>query len=150
MLWFRKKKTKKKPKNLEEVLLEWNDDEVINYIGDYSWTKKNKKAELQRIRGLEFDTIVLGIARMKRIEEAYDNSKIIPGMIAGLAFLLTQVANFYYILHRLIGAISSLILAFIIFLILTYGVQKRSSLRSRATYYRSLLEQVKSEMEKTS
>nr|MDH3107121.1 hypothetical protein [Bacillus velezensis] len=59
------------------MLLKWTDEELIEYIIDSFgyFHDKNPKTELNRIRRLDKDTIILAIARMKNIEEAYDNSK---------------------------------------------------------------------------
>ncbi|MEC0764190.1 hypothetical protein P8898_17805, partial [Bacillus haynesii] len=150
---FWKKDNFKQAKDLDKVFLNWSDVEIISYITSYFgyWTEKNKKAELQRIRGLNLDTIILGIARMKEIEESNDNSKIIPGFSAGLVLIATQASISYrYMKSPLWGSIGGVLLAFIFYIFVLKGIQHGRNLRSRAVKYRSLLEQVKSEMEKAS
>ncbi|EFV72363.1 hypothetical protein HMPREF1012_01080 [Bacillus sp. BT1B_CT2] len=150
---FGKKDNFKQAKDLDKVFLNWSDVEIISYITSYFgyWTEKNKKAELQRIRGLNLDTIILGIARMKEIEESNDNSKIIPGFSAGLVLIATQASISYrYMKSPLWGSIGGVLLAFIFYIFVLKGIQHGRNLRSRAVKYRSLLEQVKSEMEKAS
>ncbi|MFT0803205.1 hypothetical protein VSK91_19390 [Bacillus swezeyi] len=150
---FWKKDNYKQAKDLDEILLNWSDIEIISYISanlDYRSTK-DKKAELQRIRGLNLDTIILAIARMKEIEETYDNSKIIPGFSAGLVLIVTQSAILYrYMNSPLWGSFGGVFLAFLVYYFLIKGIRNGRNLRSRAVKYKSLLEQVKSEMEKTS
>ncbi|MCY9431988.1 DUF5677 domain-containing protein [Bacillus spizizenii] len=141
----------KQANNLDEILLNWSDYEIASYITYYFgyWTAKNKKAELQRIRGLTFDVLVLGIARMKEIEESNDNSKIIPGFSAGLVLICTQASILYRNMNSpLLGAASAVFVAFIVYILLIKGIRNGSNLRSRAAKYRSLLEQVLSEKEK--
>lgn len=141
----------KQANNLDEIILNWSDYEIASYITYYFgyWTTKNKKAELQRIRGLTFDIIVLGIARMKEIEESNDNSKIIPGFSAGLVLICTQASILYRNMNSpLAGAVCAVFVAFIVYILLIKGIRNGSNLRSRAAKYRSLLEQVKSEIEK--
>ncbi|PLV35583.1 hypothetical protein BSP4_07070 [Bacillus subtilis subsp. subtilis] len=142
----------KQADNLDEILLNWSDYEIASYITYYFgyWTAKNKKAELQRIRGLTFDILVLGIARMKEIEESNDNSKIIPGFSAGLVLICTQASILYRNMNSspLLGAASAVFVAFIVYILLIKGIRNGSNLRSRAAKYRSLLEQVLSEKEK--
>ncbi|MFP7694037.1 hypothetical protein ACLH26_14715 [Bacillus subtilis] len=142
----------KQADNLDEILLNWSDYEIASYITYYFgyWTAKNKKAELQRIRGLTFDILVLGIARMKEIEESNDNSKIIPGFSAGLVLICTQASILYRNMNSspLLGATSAVFVAFIVYILLIKGIRNGSNLRSRAAKYRSLLEQVLSEKEK--
>ncbi|MCY8810705.1 hypothetical protein P8907_19985 [Bacillus atrophaeus] len=141
----------KQANNLDEILLNWSDYEIASYITYYFgyWTTKSKKAELQRIRGLTFDIIVLGIARMKEIEESNDNSKIIPGFSAGLVLICTQASILYRNMNSpLPGAVCAVFVAFIVYILLIKGIRNGSNLRSRAAKYRSLLEQVASEKEK--
>lgn len=78
-------------------MLTWPDEEIKKYIRDYFGynSNKNKKIELQRIRRLDLDTVILGIARMKEIEESFDNSKTVPSFIAATVFMITQVFNHY-------------------------------------------------------
>ncbi|RXM08252.1 hypothetical protein NX810_09400 [Bacillus subtilis] len=141
-------------KNLEEVLLKWSDDELITYITEYFgyWTKRNKIAELQRIRGLDLDIIILGIGRMIEIEESSDNSKIIPGLTTVSTFFATQLI--YYLAYEnkgnptLTSVSVGLIFSALIFWGMTWGMNKGRTHRSGAAKYRSYLEQVKSEMEK--
>ncbi|MCY8466860.1 hypothetical protein [Bacillus atrophaeus] len=151
--WIKKNsRLKKEPKNLDKVLTEWSDEEIIKYIRDYFgyWTKKNKKAELQRIRGLDLDTIILGIGRMIEIEESSDNSKIVPGLTSASTFFATQII--YYLAYEnkgdptLISVSAGAIFATVIFFGLTLGMEKGKRHRSKAAKYRSLLEQVKYEM----
>ncbi|MGN9865408.1 hypothetical protein [Bacillus swezeyi] len=88
----------KEAQNLEEILLEWSNKELHFYINDYFgyWLSKNKKAELQRIKGLDdLDTIILAIARMKNIEEYTDNSKIIPGLATVTTFFAPQLIQYF-------------------------------------------------------
>ncbi|WP_077736744.1 hypothetical protein [Bacillus sonorensis] len=150
---FWKKDNYKQAKDLDEILLNWSDIEIISYISanlGYRSTK-DKKAELQRIRGLNLDTIILAIASMKEIEETYDNSKIIPGFSAGFVLIVTQSAILYrYMNSPLWGSFGGVFLAFLVYYFLIKGIWNGRNLRSRAVKYKSLLEQVKSEMEKTS
>ncbi|WHY07615.1 hypothetical protein QNK06_11475 [Bacillus subtilis] len=150
--WINKmSELKEEPKSLDEVLIKWPDAEVIKYISYYFgyWTEQNKKAELQRIRGLDLDTIILAIARMKEIEESQDNSKIIPGVSAGIVLLVNQVSGYYKDSNDPFWeGVSSLILAFGVYVFLLFVTKRGSEHRSKAIKYRSLLEQVKSEMEK--
>ncbi len=144
----------KEAKNLEEVLLKWSNKELNFYISDCLgyWSSKDKKAELQRIRDLDLDTIILAIARMKDIEEYTDNSKIIPGLITVSTFLVTQFI--YYLAYYNKGEAGSVTIGFIfsviIFYAFSYVMDNGRTHRARASQYRSLLEQVKSEMEKAS
>ncbi|WP_144242601.1 hypothetical protein [Bacillus amyloliquefaciens] len=139
---------------MDKVLIDWSDEEIIKYITNYFgyWTEKNKKAELQRIRDLDLDTIILGIGRMIEIEESSDNSKIVPGLTSASTFFATQFI--YYLAYEnkgdptLISVSAGLIFAMLIFLGLTLGMEKGKRHRSKAAKYKSLLEQVKSEMEK--
>ncbi|MEC0700434.1 hypothetical protein P8876_13885, partial [Bacillus haynesii] len=86
----------KEAKNLEEILLEWSNKELAFYISDYFgyWSSKNKKAEMQRIRGLDLDTVILAIARLKNIEEYTDNSKIIPGLATVTTFFAPSLIQY--------------------------------------------------------
>ncbi|WP_031314798.1 hypothetical protein [Bacillus licheniformis] len=151
--WIKKKsELKQQPTNLEEVLLKWPDTEIIKYIRDYFGydSSQNKKIELQRIRRLDLNTIILGIAKMKEIEESSDNSKIIPGVSAGVVLLVNQVSGYYKDSDPFWEGVSSLIFAFGVYVFLLFVVKRGSDHRSKAAQYRSLLEQVKSEMEKAS
>lgn len=149
---FWKKDNYKQAKDLDEVLLNWADEEVIKYINDYFgyWTNNSKKAELQRIRGLDLDIIILGIGRMKEIEESSDNSKIIPGLSAGSVLLVTQISIYYRFISDPYWLGWSLMLSFVVYCLLLFGIKRGINYRSQAAQYRSLLEQVKSEMEKAS
>lgn len=146
----RRNKLKKEPEDLGEVLLTWPDEEIQKYIRDYFGysSNKNKKIELHRIRRLDLDTIILGIARMKEIEESFDNSKTVPSFIAATVFMLTQVFNSYTDeeIYRLFFILTS----YFIFFVFIFAIKNGSDHRSGAAQYRSLLEQVKSEKEKTS
>ena len=147
--WIRKRfKLKKEPEELGEVLLTWPDEEVQKYIRDYFGysSNKNKKIELQRIRRLDLDTVILGIARMKEIEESFDNSKTVPSFIAATVFMITQVFNLYTgdETFQLICILAS----YFIFFVFLFAIKNGSDHRSRAAQYRSLLEQVKFEKEK--
>lgn len=144
----------KQAKSLEEVLLQWSNEEVASYISDCLgyWSSKDKKAELQRIRGLDLDTIILAIARMKDIEEHSDNSKVVPGLTSVSTFFVTQLV--YYFAYENDGkpTMASVTIGFMfsvgIFYGITYGMDSGRTRRARAVQYRSLLEQVKSEIEK--
>ncbi|MDI3411675.1 hypothetical protein QKW52_21760 [Bacillus sonorensis] len=147
--WIRKRyKLKKEPEDLREVLLTWPDEEIQKYIRDYFGysSNKNKKIELHRIRRLDLDTIILGIARMKEIEEYYDNSKFIAGFSTTFIFLASQLI--YFTQNKFYG-IGVFIGMFICGLLSHLAITGNSN-RSKAIQYRSLLEQVKSEMEKAS
>lgn len=149
--WIRKRnKLKKEPEDLGEVLLTWPDEEIQKYIRDYFGysSNKNKKIELQRIRRLDLDTVILGIARMKEIEESFDNSKTVPSLIAATVFMLTQIFNYYTDdeMYRLF----LILVSYIIFFVFLFAIKNGSDHRSRAAQYTSLLEQVKAEKEKTS
>ncbi|WPP38829.1 hypothetical protein [Bacillus sonorensis] len=143
----------KEAKNLEEVLLKWTNKELTFYLSDCFgyWSSKDKKAELQRIRGLDLDTVILSIARMKDIEEYTDNSKIIPGLATVTTFFVPQLIQ-YFAYGKLtffsvtFGFIFSLVTLYVFSVNIDFG----RTYRARAAQYRSLLEQVKSEMEKTS
>ncbi|MCF7618676.1 hypothetical protein L3137_15570 [Bacillus sonorensis] len=145
-----KNNPKREPKDLNMVLLEWGDYQIIKYIREYFDYKsdKDKKAELQRIRGLDMDTLILGIARIKEIEEFYDNSKTVPGFVAVSVFMVSQIMNLYTDDESL--KLFGLVVAYSTFIVLLFSIKRGSSNRSRAVKYRSLLEQVKSEMEKAS
>lgn len=149
--WIRKRnKLKKEPEDLGEVLLTWPDEEIQKYIRDYFGysSNKNKKIELHRIRRLDLDTIILGIARMKEIEESFDNSKTVPSFIAATVFMLTQVFNFYTDDEKF--QLIFILVSYFIFFVVIFIIKNGSDHRSRAAQYRSLLEQVKSEKEKAS
>jgi hypothetical protein len=151
--WIRKRnKLKKEPEDLGEVLLTWPDEEIQKYIRDYFGysSNKNKKIELHRIRRLDLDTVILGIARMKEIEESSDNSKIIPGLSAGTVLLVTQISIYYRFISDPYWLGWSLMLPFVVYCLLLFGIKRGINYRSQAAQYRSLLEQVKSEMEKAS
>lgn len=144
----------KQAKSLEEVLLQWSNEELASYISDSLgyWSSKDKKAELQRIRGLDLDTVILAIARMKDIEEHSDNSKVVPGLTSVSTFFVTQLV--YYFAYENDGkpTMASVTVGFMfsvgIFYGITYGMDSGRTRRARAVQYRSLLEQVKSEIEK--
>ncbi|EWH19905.1 hypothetical protein [Bacillus haynesii] len=149
--WIRKRlKLKKEPEDLGEVLLTWPDEEIQKYIRDYFGysSNKNKKIELHRIRRLDLDTIILGIARMKEIEESFDNSKTVPSFIAVTVFILTQIFNFYTDDEKF--QLIFILVSYFIFFVVIFIIKNGSDHRSRAAQYRSLLEQVKSEKEKAS
>ncbi|MCY9218173.1 hypothetical protein [Bacillus haynesii] len=143
----------KEAKNLEEILLEWSNKELAFYISDYFgyWSSKNKKAEMQRIRGLDLDTVILAIARLKNIEEYTDNSKIIPGLATVTTFFAPSLIQ-YFAYGKL--TYFSVIVGFIISLVTLYvfsvKVDFGRTYRANTVQFRSLLEQVKSEMEKAS
>lgn len=149
--WIRKRlKLKKEPEELGEVLLTWPDEEIQKYIRDYFGysSNKNKKIELHRIRRLDLDTVILGIARMKEIEESFDNSKTVPSFIAVTVFILTQIFNFYTDDEKF--QLIFILVSYFIFFVVIFIIKNGSDHRSRAAQYRSLLEQVKSEKEKAS
>ncbi|QIW79966.1 hypothetical protein [Bacillus tequilensis] len=152
--FWKKNVYNRQAKNLEEILLKWSDEEIIEYIRiNFGYlSEKNKKAELQRIRGLEYDTIILGIGRMKEMEETSDNSKIIPGFTSASIFLISQFIYFATYGNKGAPTLTSVCLALAssvaIFFGVTWGMDKGRTHRSGATLFRSLLEQVKSEMEK--
>lgn len=56
---------------------------------------KTRKSSFNELDGLILDTVILGIARMKEIEESFDNSKTVPSLIAATVFMLTQIFNYY-------------------------------------------------------
>ncbi|MCY8034029.1 hypothetical protein [Bacillus sonorensis] len=147
--WIRKRlKLKKEPEDLGEVLLTWPDEEVQKYIRDYFGysSNKNKKIELHRLRRLDLDTIILGIARMKEIEESFDNSKAVPSFIAATVFMLTQVFNLYTGDKRY--QLFFILASYFVFFVFIFAIKNGSNHRSRAAQYRSLFEQVKFEKEK--
>ncbi|CAF1784966.1 hypothetical protein JDW21_21440 [Bacillus subtilis] len=154
-MWFIKKKIKKEPNKLKEVLENWNDEELIEYITDsFSYFHNNNpRIELNRLRGLDKDTITLAIARMIQIEEAYDNSKIASGIVVGTFFIKAVVDFLKYNIDEksfnyLLSLFYAVVMAAVFFLLVTFGVNKGKKHRSNASRYRSLLEQVKSEKEK--
>lgn len=155
-MWFKKKKNKKNPDKLNEVLLDWSDEDLIDYIIDsFSYVKtRSSRTELKRIRRLNMDIIVLAIARMKQIEEASDNSKIVPGVLASSTFFATQIIAYLKFDVRdnspelLLSLSFGVLLSMIIFLLITFGLRKGKDHRSNASRYRSLLEEVKSENNK--
>ncbi|MEC1445798.1 hypothetical protein P9D36_00210 [Bacillus haynesii] len=152
-LWKKNNFYIKEAKKLEEILLEWSNKELAFYISDYFgyWSSKNKKGELQRIRGLDLDTVVLAIARMKDIEEYTDNSKIIPGLVTLTTFFVPQLIQYFAYgkltyFSVIFGFIFSLVPLYVFSVKIDFG----RTYRARAVQFRSLLEQVKSEMEKAS
>ncbi|WP_259425550.1 DUF4220 domain-containing protein [Bacillus velezensis] len=144
----------KKAKSLEEVLFKWSNEEIAFYISDCLgyWSTKDKKTELQRIRGLDLDTVILAIARMKDIEEYYDNSKIVPGLTSVSTLFVTYLVYYFAYANEGKPTMTSVTIGFMfsvgIFYGITYGMDRGRTRRSRAIQYRSLLEQVKSEIEK--
>ncbi|MGG3397704.1 hypothetical protein ABER78_12500 [Bacillus velezensis] len=153
-MWFKKKKIKKQTNTLREVLLKWTDEELIEYIIDSFgyFNDKNPRTELNRIRRLDKDTIILAIARMKNIEEAYDNSKLTSGIVVGTFFIKALVDFLQFNIDEksfeyLLSLSYSVIMAAVFFFLIICGVNKGKTHRSNASRYRSLLEQVKSEKE---
>ncbi|MCY0089178.1 MULTISPECIES: hypothetical protein [Bacillus] len=143
----------KQAKSLEEVLFKWNNKEIASYISDrLGYWSTNKKAELQRIRGLDIDTIILAIARMKDIEEYFDNSKIVPGLTSVSTLFVTYIVYYFAYTNEGKPTMASVSIGVMfsvgIFYGITYGMDNSRTCRSRAIQYRSLLEQVKSEIEK--
>ncbi|MED3230802.1 hypothetical protein [Bacillus velezensis] len=144
----------KQAKSLEEVLFKWKNNEIASYISDRLgyWSTKDKKAELQRIRGLDLDTLILAIARMKDIEEYFDNSKIVPGLTSVSTLFVTYLVYYFAYANEGKPTMASVTIGIMfsvgIFYGITYGMDSSRTCRSRAIQYRSLLEQVKSEIEK--
>ncbi|QZT42833.1 hypothetical protein BAJP3042_09160 [Bacillus amyloliquefaciens] len=144
----------KQAKSLEEVLFKWKNEEIASYISDRLgyWSTKDKKAELQRIRGLDLDTVILAIARMKDIEEYSDNSKIVPGFTSVSTLFVTHLVYYFAYANEGKPTMASVTIGFMfsvgLFYGITYGMDSSRTCRSRAIQYRSLLEQVKSEIEK--
>ncbi|MDE1403245.1 hypothetical protein [Bacillus licheniformis] len=157
-LWKKKNFYIKEAQNLEEILLNWPDKELAKYVSDYFgyWSTKNKKVELKRIRDLDLDTIILSIARMKDLEEYSDNSKIVPGFTSLLTFFVTHFV--VYVAYQdkdngdptFMSVNVGILFSALAFAIASWFMSDGRTQRARAAHYRSLLEQVKSEMEKAS
>lgn len=155
-LWKKNNFYIKEAQNLEEILLNWPDKELAKYVSDYfgCWSTKNKKVELKRIRDLDLDTIILGIARMKDLEEYSDNSKIVPGFTSLLTFFVTHFV--VYVAYQdkdngdptFMSVNVGILFSALAFAIASWFMSDGRTQRARATHFRSLLEQVKSELEK--
>ncbi|UTL74909.1 hypothetical protein [Bacillus halotolerans] len=102
-------------------------------------TEGNLIESLNLLRELDQDCLIYMIARMNRIESQFDHGKYLASITAICALLV----NLYVKLNIVFGVIMGAILV----PPLVYMIIKESPRRVSAVFFRSLLEQVKSEKE---
>lgn len=127
-----------KVKEVKKIILKGTNKEIQEFVNNHFGNKRSANeimSNLQTLKKLKGDILLLGIARMDHIETDYDHSKYLPSLLALTALL-------FGIYLKAFNVVWVLFIATLVALQIIFNMLKERRIRATAVYFRSLLIQI--------